>query len=76
MALSWTQPTCESCWIDQHSAWDGDGLISIDRPVMVKEAGIEQCSYCGNPTIMGIYTRADPATVAYPREKNDGDQSA
>jgi hypothetical protein len=38
---------------------------------MVKESGIEHCSYCGQPTIMGIYTRADPATVAYPREKND-----
>jgi hypothetical protein len=36
---------------------------------MVKDAEIEQCSYCGNLTIMGIYTREDPAKVQYPREK-------
>jgi hypothetical protein len=38
---------------------------------MVREAELEICSYCGAPTIVGIYTRADPATVAYPREEND-----
>ena len=70
MALSWTKPTCEACWRDQHSQWDEEeNLVSIDRPSMVKEADLERCSYCGSPTIVGIYTRADPATVAYPRDK-------
>jgi hypothetical protein len=73
MSLSWTQPTCEACWIDQHSNWDEDNiaLVSIDRPVMVKDDIIQQCSYCGGLTFVGIYTRADPATVPYPKEKND-----
>jgi hypothetical protein len=73
MSLSWNQPTCEACWIDKHSHWNDDtGMLeTIDRPVMVREADIEQCSYCGNLTIMGIYTRADPATVPYPKEKDE-----
>jgi hypothetical protein len=72
MSLSWTQPTCETCWILRHSTWkeDEDVLVSIDRPVMVRDDSIQQCSYCGSPTIVGIYTRADPATVAFPREKD------
>ena len=72
MALSWTQPTCEACWITRNSIFPEDAngqLVGIERPVMVKEADLEQCSYCGQPTIVGIYTRADPATVTYPREK-------
>lgn len=70
MALSWTQPTCERCWIQQHAGYnDEDYLVSIDRPVLVKEPDLEQCSFCGSPTIVGIYTRADPSTVAYPKEK-------
>lgn len=74
MSLSWTQPTCEACWIDKHTNWDDEtGLtrVSIDRPVMVREADLEQCSYCGAPTLVGIYTRADPATVPYPKEKDE-----
>jgi hypothetical protein len=69
MALSWTQPTCERCWINKHGNVHDDGSETIDRPVMVREADVEQCSYCGALTIVGIYTRADPTTVAYPREK-------
>ena len=72
MSLSWTQPTCEACWIGQHSQWDEEeNLVSIGKPVRVREADLERCSYCGAPTIVGIYTRADPATVNYPREKSD-----
>jgi len=70
MSLSWTQPTCEPCWIKQHATYDDDDvLVSIDRPVMVKDDMVQQCAYCGAPTIVGIYTRADPATVLFPREK-------
>jgi hypothetical protein len=68
MSLSWTQPTCERCWIAEHTRADGDG-IAIDIPVRVKDAGPDVCSYCGFITISGIYTRADPSTVKYPKEK-------
>jgi len=72
MSLSWTQPTCERCWIIQNAEWeDNDRLVGVNRPVMVMEAELEICSYCGFPTIVGIYTRADPATVRYPKEKDD-----
>jgi hypothetical protein len=73
VSLSWTQPTCEKCWILRKSEWDDDVLVSIDRPVTVKDDSIQQCSYCGAPTIVGIYTRADPTTVAFPREKEPDD---
>jgi hypothetical protein len=72
MSLSWTQPTCEACWIAQHSEYDtNDMVVAVDKPVMVKEVQLERCAFCGAPTIVGIYTRADPATVTYPREKNE-----
>jgi hypothetical protein len=69
MALSWTQPTCEACWLKKNTIVGADNEFIVRRPTMVKEAELERCSYCGAPTIVGIYTRADPATVTYPREK-------
>jgi hypothetical protein len=51
-----------------HTYIEGEG-IAIDIPIRVKDAGPDTCSYCGHLTISGIYTRADPTTVRYPKEK-------
>jgi hypothetical protein len=74
MSLSWTQPTCEKCWIADHMVLplDANGYpVAIEAPVMVRNADLEHCSYCGGLTFIGVYTRADPTTVLYPREKDD-----
>lgn len=66
--LSWTQPICERCWIEQET----DGL-SVRVPVRYvgQDLSIERCSWCGAPTIVGIFKRADPTTVPYPAVKSD-----
>lgn len=69
--MSWTQPMCERDWIKQQSKWDGDVLLSIRIPVIVLDRGIEQCAWCGEPTVVGIFVRVDPSTVPYPREVED-----
>ncbi len=71
--LSWTQPICERCWIEQESENDGKMITRIRVPVRVTEPEICQCSWCGKLTIFGAFKRADPATVPYPAEKPDDD---
>lgn len=76
-ALSWTQPCCERCWIDaegefdlgvdEHSVWEH--LVSLRRPMLVRNPPIERCAWCGGATFIGLYRRADPATVPYPARK-------
>jgi hypothetical protein len=66
--LSWNQPRCESCWFEVEGDWDGDHLLAVRRPV--RRPGptvIEQCAWCGRPTFIGIFVRADPASVPFPR---------
>jgi len=68
--MSWSQPCCESCWIHRNHTVVDEG-IEIRTPVQVTDAGIHTCGFCGNMTIMGVFVRADPATVKYPRTKDD-----
>jgi hypothetical protein len=70
MTLSWSQPICERDWIDQNSVEvDGESLIRV--PVTLNEPHVEQCSFCGKPTIFGAYVRRDPTTVPFPATKDD-----
>jgi len=72
--LSWTQPICEVDWIAQNSKWepapeigpDAERLIEIRMPVRVVDSEIKTCAFCGNPTIFGVFIRADPKKVSYP----------
>lgn len=71
---SWTQPICEADWIAGNSVYDGTRLDTIRVPVRVRTPEgeppvIEKCAYCGAPTIVGIYVRADPTSVPYPAVK-------
>lgn len=78
---NWNQPQCEACWIEAEATWvdtsDGKGgtlqlLTSIRSPVRLKDPEIEQCAFCGKPTIFGVYRRADPSTVPFPSESEEG----
>lgn len=74
MTLSWNCPICEFCWIDQEAVLDSNGLMTgIRRPAMVVDPPVEMCAWCGNATIIGIYKRADPKSVKYPREEPELD---
>lgn len=59
--FGWTQATCERCWVERQG---------FRQPTRVRDefhTGAEPCAFCGRPTWVGIYTRADPAKVPYPR---------
>lgn len=57
---------CESCWIEDNAVWDGDRLVSLRTPVKLVEPVIEQCAWCGAPTIFGVYVRTRKDELAYP----------
>lgn len=60
----WNQASCDACWNERNP----------DRPAfrLLEETGDEEtCSWCGETTHSGIYVRADPASVPYPREEDD-----
>lgn len=72
--MSWTQPQCERCWIEENSIWEslpggGEVLKSIRFPVRITEPEIKQCAVCGELTISGIFVRKDPKEVNYPQEE-------
>lgn len=78
--LSWNQPICERCWIDQRGTWEDceDGsdcirLVSLVWPVVVGggEHRLEVCAFCMGYTILGAFVRQDPATVKHPHEEDD-----
>lgn len=55
----WNQSVCDRCW----------DLFNPGRPaVRVIDAMEEICAVCGEKTHSGIYIRADPAKVPYPRK--------
>lgn len=72
----WTHAQCEACWINENSTWvptptgpDDERLDSIRQPVRVvapegEALPVERCCWCGQPTIVGIFVRRDPATLA------------
>ena len=75
---TWDAPICERCWIDREAVWDEnadqDLLIGLRLPVRLMEPELEVCSFCGLPTFIGVYVRADPATVPYPKQvESDND---
>lgn len=62
---------CERCWIDREGTWKEIhpgilALISVPRPTRLTEAPIEECCFCGGPTISGIYVRANPKEMPWP----------
>lgn len=65
--LSWNQPQCEVCWIE-HNTHTGQG-VHVLTPYRSPHPVLEQCAFCGKPTIVGIYVRWDPDNVAvqFPR---------
>jgi hypothetical protein len=61
----WTHSICEADWIDKLGNWEtlpdgNEALMSIPAPTRLKDAQLEQCCYCGRPTIFGAYIREDP----------------
>ncbi|HEX5016665.1 MAG TPA: hypothetical protein VFX15_03660 [Actinomycetes bacterium] len=71
---SWTHPQCEKCWMLANVIVDDEGVAtSIRRPVRATEMTVEECAWCGDPTISGIFVREDPANVEFPAmEPDDG----
>lgn len=75
--LSWTQPICERCWIEAEGVWVSDiatgteSLSALRFPVRLTEPTIEVCAWCGQPTIIGAYKRADPRSVPFPAREGD-----
>ena len=61
--MSWTQAICEADWNKKNP----DDRI----PFRLREEFIEPevCSYCGEPTVSGMYVRDDPKTVPFPRRE-------
>ncbi len=62
--FGWTQPLCEQCW---------ELLNPLRTPTRLRKPFRERCARCGIRTISGIYTRMDPATVDFPKEKETGE---
>lgn len=74
--MSWTQPECEKCWINENAIWEpiegvGEVLRGVRQPSRISEAPIEKCCMCGDITISGIYVRRDPEIVPYPRLEDE-----
>lgn len=54
MSSRWTHSVCEKCWKER----------SPDRePIRTMDETPEKCCWCGAVTGLGIFQRADPATV-------------
>lgn len=54
------QPCCEACWIDMNATRDAERHVTeVARPVTVapEHATVETCSWCGEPTFVGIFVR-------------------
>ena len=67
---NWNQPQCESCWIDDNTEEveeNGSFMLKIRQPVRMQDATVEVCSWCGELTIFGIYVRANPSDVPFPK---------
>lgn len=67
--MSWNQPICERDWVKQNARYNEDDVLTeIRMPYRLtsEHTEIERCAWCGEPTIFGVYVRADPDTVPYP----------
>ncbi len=56
----WTHACCERCWIERNVEIVSDEEFTIKRPVFMTEREALRCCFCGDMTIVGIFTRADP----------------
>jgi hypothetical protein len=65
--MSWTQSCCDRCWVPFVIASRGQ----LFDPTRVRTEDIETCAFCGVETTSGIYVRADPQVVPFPRKEND-----
>ena len=62
LLVTWTQPACSFCFELQ--------LPGVNPIALKKEWREEEiCAFCGQETKEGIYIRADPATVKYPKRE-------
>ena len=74
---TWSQPQCERCWISAEIEVHEDGAVVVRRPVRYvgseddDPSPVVQCAWCGGLTIVGIWRRANPATVVFPYEDPD-----
>ena len=73
---SWTHPQCEQCWIEHNSYYEPARGVVVRVPHRMidpdpDKAKVEQCAWCGNETVVGIYVREDPANVQYPAMEDD-----
>lgn len=57
--MNWTQPICEDCW---------KKMYGQRQSIKIREADQEQCCMCGHNTNDGIYIRANPDLVNFPRK--------
>lgn len=53
----WTHSICAPCW-QSRNPFPGRAPL-----VMTNLSYFEPCCFCGSPTVVGIYTREDPATL-------------
>lgn len=68
----WTHRSCERCFINRQidAQDDGDQWVTIKIPVLLNQQvmvesneAVGECCFCGLPTVIGLYVRADPSTV-------------
>jgi len=59
--VTWTHGICDRCWFEAHPG-------ELPTRIVPEERDRERCCKCGEPTRSGIYTRADPASVPFPRK--------
>lgn len=62
--MSWTQAICADCWFDRFP-----GREPVRFRPEVRES--ETCCDCGRKTRSGIYVRADPTSVNFPRAEEE-----
>ena len=60
VSWGWTRPCCLVCW---HESYPGQ------KPVRRRATDSQTCAWCAASTVSGIFIRADPHTVPYPRPK-------
>lgn len=65
--MTWTQPCCGCCW--QAYSYGSFGEVREAHKVIDPET--ERCCFCGGEAEQGIYVRADPRLIPYPKE-DDG----
>lgn len=72
--MSWTQPVCTHCWIEENSVLDEQGGALIRKPIQLIDPGFMEalvnCCKCGRATTSRIWLRIDPTTVPYPHEED------